>query len=87
MANTLCAVTHKLGGRSSAVAIDSLRVATLRCVGLVGRGGEAQDVRPLLELLGIVGVAKSVVGCSVEATQSQRLRAGFHGEGVLTSAS
>lgn len=67
MADAVCAVSNKLGGRGSAFTIDGLGPSAAGSIGGVPSLGEAEDVGPLLKLLVVVGIAKGVVRGSVEA--------------------
>jgi hypothetical protein len=49
--DTCAAVTNKFCGVRVAGAVDGLRVSALGCVACSFRGGEAQNVRPLLKRL------------------------------------
>jgi hypothetical protein len=53
VSNTLRTVPYKLSSCRSAITIDGLRISALRVVVCSLRGGETEDVGPLLQLLGI----------------------------------
>lgn len=75
MPNSLGRVPHQFGS----IAIDDLCVSWLWGVGDVLGESEAEDVGPLLQLLGEIGVVEGGVCCAVEAVkqlQSDKIGSG-----------
>lgn len=69
VSHTLSRISNQL----TPISINHLCIARLRGIGDVLGERDAEDIRPLLHLLGKIGVAESAVCCAVEAIKDIRI--------------